>query len=885
MTSKRYEIADLVEKLGPILTNPEADKRRKGVHFLSQVLSQLPVDFLTDGQLKFILAFYNDRLKDHHSLVPYILSGVQTLSQMAHAPEEDVLRVLITILSGSVITCQSQQREERSKIFDLIILCSIKYYDTLIRQKNDYIQGVINAIEGERDPRNLVKLFTFMPTFVEKYPLDHWADEMFEVFACYYPIDFYPSANDPNAITRDGLAEKLEQCLLACKDFIEPALVLSLEKLETQLKVAKLDSLAMIRNCALKFGCVEIEEKFETIWMTVKQELLPGSNDDIIRSALETAAAIVQSAKEESVRTNLLTIIFNSIAISLCDVSLRLFYPALRVASAVGKSGPEAAVYIGDKVAPILLRQLKDCEDDTGEKERTLLGLLKDITCIANEKKCLSGLDQEILREVEAVFVTCLTQHDEAKRIIGYFGLVEICQQTQVETRKVIYSSLLDALRNGQSSKIPVTSCVLPYVEHFSTEVVLEFVNPIITDPSSVTERNCNEIFRTLCTLLGPSRMNNMEIYKYLLGHILIFPDTTLNLDDEMEGDQHSRVLLVLLTSLNELLKDKNNVHVAINLYGTHNLVDQLMNVRDKFRGDTILNALSTFLMYVVSAQTADQQTKDIDKYLPLLQVTTGSNNDLYFINGLLSKCSNEVSLEGKFEPLVMSLVQLGLVEGNTSKVEVCAHLLCFLFNRNSVQGDTFDRVLVQAVTTIQQSMTATGQGMRTLAWITKGLLTKGHPKAEELVLKIINDLHDPNLSSSAADAFECLAQTSPMYLPNERMFYKQKLFDLVCKTLVTPGKQLDVVQLKALSRVLGELSPVVLRMHLTKVGQILFQCLNHEDMPTVHTTLKLFVRLIETDEKFCQDHIQFLIPQLLKLSQVKGNMVSGKRTLNGLLD
>lgn len=869
MASNRYELTQLVEKLGPILTNPEAEQRKKGVHFLSQLLSQLPADFLQANQLKFILAFYNDRLKDHHSLVPHVLAGVGTLSHMPNAAEEDVLRVLITILSGSVITCQSQQREERSKIFDLIILASAKYHATLIKQKNDYIQGVINAIEGERDPRNLLKLFNFMPTFVEHYPLDHWADEMFEVFACYYPIDFYPSPNDPNAITRDGLADKLERCLLACQDFVEPAIVLALEKLETQLKVAKLDSLAMIRNCASKFGCQVIEEKFDNVWMGLKQELLPGQNDDIVRAALETTATIVQSAKEEPVRNNLLTVIFNSIAISLCDVSLRLFYPALRVASAVGNSGPEAAVYIGDKVAPILLRQLRDTAEENGEKRTTLLGLLKDIACIANGMKCLHGLDREVLSEVEAVFVGCLAQQDVAHVNLGYSGLVEICPQTTTDTRRVVYSSMLAALRNGTSAKFPITSCVTRFVQHFPAEVLTELVVPIMTDESLLTESNCREIFQAFCTLLGPCKMDNVDIYKYLLGHILIFPDTTLNLDDEMEGDKHSRILVVLLSSLNELLADKGNVHVARHLYETHNLVDKLMDVRDEFRGDIVLNQLSSLLMHVSSAQAENHQSRDLDKYLPQLEVA--HRNDLFFINGLLSRCSNELSLEGKYEGIVRSLVQFSVVGGNATRVRLCDHLLCYLFNRSYAQVEIFDRVLREAIATIQQS----GQGIRTLAWITKGLLTRGHPTADELVLRIIKDLQNPNVSASAAEAFECLAQSSQIFLPNVRMFYKQKLFDLVCKNLIAPQSQLDRVQLKALSGVLGELSPVVLRMHLAKLAPILFQCLDHEDHQTIHTGLKLFFRLIDTDEKFCQDHIQFLIPQFLKLSQFKGDLVS----------
>lgn len=116
MVSNKCNITDIVEKLGPVLTNADVEKRRKGVEFLTELLIQVPEDFLPENQLKFILAFYNDRLKDHHSLAPTVLTGVLTLARMKNPAEEDVLRSLFIILSGAIITCQSQQREDRSKV-------------------------------------------------------------------------------------------------------------------------------------------------------------------------------------------------------------------------------------------------------------------------------------------------------------------------------------------------------------------------------------------------------------------------------------------------------------------------------------------------------------------------------------------------------------------------------------------------------------------------------------------------------------------------------------------------------------------------------------------------------------------------------------------------
>lgn len=110
----------------------------------------------------------------------------------------------------------------------------------------DFIYGVISAIDGERDPRILVQIFEFLPMFFQQYPLRHLSEEFFEVCACYFPVDFHPAPNDPAAITRDKLAEKLSNCLCGTEDFAEHCITLLLEKLDSGLNVAKLDSLDLL---------------------------------------------------------------------------------------------------------------------------------------------------------------------------------------------------------------------------------------------------------------------------------------------------------------------------------------------------------------------------------------------------------------------------------------------------------------------------------------------------------------------------------------------------------------------------------------------------------------------------------------------------------------
>lgn len=123
--SKKLDLTEFVEVLGPFLTSNDVEIRVKTMHLLSSTLANLPTEFLNPVQLNFISTFYCDRLKDHHSVVPNTLSGIEALIKMNDLPDECAARLLQALFQN--VPCQSQVRNDRIKIFNIISsLCKTK---------------------------------------------------------------------------------------------------------------------------------------------------------------------------------------------------------------------------------------------------------------------------------------------------------------------------------------------------------------------------------------------------------------------------------------------------------------------------------------------------------------------------------------------------------------------------------------------------------------------------------------------------------------------------------------------------------------------------------------------------------------------------------------
>lgn len=125
----------------------------------------------------------------------------------------------------------------------------IGFVVAVLNISQQYLLGFIQSMDGERDPGCLLFLFKWIPDLLKFLPVgEALIEELFDVISCYFPIDFRtpPELVGRKIVTREELAENLNKCLCALPAFDQFCLPLILEKLDSDVKLAKLDSLQLL---------------------------------------------------------------------------------------------------------------------------------------------------------------------------------------------------------------------------------------------------------------------------------------------------------------------------------------------------------------------------------------------------------------------------------------------------------------------------------------------------------------------------------------------------------------------------------------------------------------------------------------------------------------
>ena len=200
----------------------------------------------------------------------------------------------------------------RKLIYEILEKLLSLYPGAMKNISRDFVVGVIQAMDMEKDPRNLLISFELIRSTVATLPeFSEFTEELFEVIACYFPISFKPDPSDPAAITKEDLEESLLRTMCCTADFAKYCIPFLLDRAQ---EVGPDEKLLVFQALAY---CIEqyhnqfqytvhthpFQKEFGAIWSIYRMELSSPSSEEYHRDCLDTLISIVRSLSYNNVHT------------------------------------------------------------------------------------------------------------------------------------------------------------------------------------------------------------------------------------------------------------------------------------------------------------------------------------------------------------------------------------------------------------------------------------------------------------------------------------------------------------------------------------------------------------------------------------------------------
>ncbi|XP_043911515.1 MMS19 nucleotide excision repair protein homolog [Protopterus annectens] len=344
-----------------------------------------------------LTAFYENRLKDHHLLVPSVLQGLKALSMSQVLPEGLAVSILKALFQE--VHVQSLMQIDRHSVYSIISNFMESREEELKGLGSDFTYGFIQAMDGEKDPRNLLLAFKLARDIVvKKFAMGPFVEEFFEVTSCYFPIDFSPPSSDPHGITQEELVLSLRAVLTATSQFAEFFLPLLIEKLDSDVQSAKLDSLQTLTSCCHSYGQKELMEYLPSLWSNIRREVFQTDSKKIESEALSALQALtsclsrsVVEAGSEDILDSFLSTILQDCKHHLCEPDMKLVWPSTKLLQASASASHRAYHKVTYTVLPLLLEEYS--KRTQSSQRRTILEMLHGF--IKLQQKWLQDLEDE----------------------------------------------------------------------------------------------------------------------------------------------------------------------------------------------------------------------------------------------------------------------------------------------------------------------------------------------------------------------------------------------------------------------------------------------------------------------------------------------------------
>ncbi|XP_026748982.2 MMS19 nucleotide excision repair protein homolog [Galleria mellonella] len=886
MISGHIDITHLVENMAGVLTNIEAENREKGMRFFTKLLKELPMDYLSEAQIKFIAKFYTDRLKDNHRIIPSVLEGYLVIIEMKHYNMNNTGEFLTMLFRE--VPCQSQVRQDRFNIYLIIQKLMEKDLDYMKVLGPDFVYGIISAMDGERDPRNLMFLFTFLPYFLKHVPLGHLVEEMFDVISCYYPIDFYPSPDDPAAVTRQDLASALAPCLCAVPEFAEHCLILLVEKLDSSLRLAKIDSLKLLAESCKTFKAESYGPFLKTLWSSINREISHKTDDELKMAAHEALSALVANlattTNTDQAFENFTKGILISMQTAVAEATtVAHFVQATKVLLTVANASKESCIIITKSMIPATVAYYGF--KTSSKLQIASLDFLGDLYGLAKHWQILEELHIQI-SEIPQLCLTAVSQQSKDYQIAGFKNLIIV--------KNVLPSDLV----------LPFVEILIYNIQHSQDNDLLG----VSVETIHAIARKYPELIMNI-VVKGKCDLNNLTQDKTalqkrlnLLSNLASIDDFTKVIIEEMlkiinaNDVEASKVVEALneCISNNSLYSDKKVNQIE----SDHGLVDSILVwILKEIEGplESLIHGF-TLISNTICSLPSEKQLIILTKHAPDIIERCKEREVYYLVLECLYTPINQDIYNSKFEDIIRLSLNLSLHSDN-ELVRTRSCVLIAHFLNKAEYGQKFEllyELLKSYLTTCSRDdMELCPRLIILYGWVTKSLIMRGSDLFLFWLQKIMVTMSSPVYCKESSKAIQLIMTDHTEYLNQKyhcrtSLLYKQRMFQsfsTLTEKLGTLNESTKEHYLLSWAYVLEKVPKSVLNNEATRIVPIVIDSLEYDNKDLLIVMIDVLCHIVLGKHYLVADSLQTILPRLVNLSKYVKSMDVRIKSLQCLYD
>uniref|UniRef100_A0A8D3DLN8 MMS19 nucleotide excision repair protein n=1 Tax=Scophthalmus maximus TaxID=52904 RepID=A0A8D3DLN8_SCOMX len=802
----QFTVLQLVEALGLSLTSSQPHTRARGVQLLSEVLHECYGN-LTEREVEVLIAFYENRLKDHYVITPSVLQGLRALTKCAALPPGSAVSMLRSL-----------------------------FQDVHVQLKGlgaDFVFGFVQSMDGERDPRNLLLAFQIAKNIVHRgYDLGKFTEELFEVTSCYFPIDFSPPPNDPHGITKEELIETLRAVLTGTPKFAEFLLPLIIEKLDSDVQSAKLDSLQTLTACVSQYEHKDLAEFLEGLWTSLRREVFQTSSERIESAGLAAVTAltsclsrsVLNSDSEDSLST-FLDLVLKDCKHHLCEPDLKLVWPSAKLLQAACSASSRASHATTAAVMPSLIEQYSS-------RTQLVFFVIETLTSVILVQNKIPDQHLPLLSSL-----LCSEPMDEG------------------DNRAASGQPSHHAMRQRCLSALAAVS-TRPGVVRESTPVLLEVLGSVHAGhfaAFSVEEvvSACHSLRRIAEQVQDTEEMGRCF-------HEVVIPRLiSLALQAALQGKKGS-------SGRRSPLVEEVVLSAVVSVIST-----SCARLQPMLAGQTASRAVSLFLDDDVSFLPDNSFPSQIQLRSQMVCLLMGC------------VCSLPRSVEvPQIDQLMSQLEELSCTCSHPLSYNSAAKCFSGLVNKRP-QGDSLDSLVQTMMKRVCRELDSSSSPVRTQAltlmiWVSKALLLRYHPLSTALTDKLFSLLDDTDLGAAAADGFSLLMSDSSDVLnrgchADVRIMYRQRFFSENSAKLVqgfnAAPQEKKSNYLKALSNIVNKLPKQVQITELPALLSLLLEALSCPDQGVQLSTLSCLEPVLVDPPPALIQQLEALVSRLLALT------------------